>query len=96
MQHERRFRASKRDRAPIRPFAELLVALRFLTRLPVPFVRTLDAPPLDAAMTMFPLAGAIIGALTSTALILAGFAGLPELLTAAWPLPWGSRHGRTA
>ncbi len=73
----------------IRPVAELLVALRFLTRLPVPFVRTLDAPPLDAAMTMFPLAGAIIGALTGTVLILAGFAGLPELLTASLAIAVG-------
>ena len=73
----------------IRPVAELLVALRFLTRLPIPFVRTLDAPPLDAAMTMFPLAGAIIGALTGTALVLAGFAGLPELLTASLAIAVG-------
>jgi adenosylcobinamide-GDP ribazoletransferase len=73
----------------IRPVAELLVALRFLTRLPVPFVRTLDAPPLDAAMTMFPLAGAIIGALTGTVLILAGFAGLPELLNASLAIAVG-------
>jgi adenosylcobinamide-GDP ribazoletransferase len=73
----------------IRPVAELLVALRFLTRLPVPFVRTLDAPPLDAAMTMFPLAGAIIGALTGSVLILAGLAGLPELLTASLAIAVG-------
>jgi adenosylcobinamide-GDP ribazoletransferase len=73
----------------IRPVAELLVALRFLTRLPVPFVRTLDAPSLDAAMTMFPLAGAIIGALTGSVLILAGLAGLPELLTASLAIAVG-------
>ena len=34
----------------IRPFAETLVALRFLTRLPIPFVRTLDLPPLSEGM----------------------------------------------
>ena len=73
----------------IRPVAELLVALRFLTRLPIPFVRTLDAPPLDAAMTMFPVAGAIIGALTGSVLILAGIAGLPELLTASLAIAVG-------
>jgi len=53
----------------IRPFAETLVALRFLTRLPIPFVRTLDLPPLAEGMRFFPLAGAIIGAIVSAVLI---------------------------
>ena len=63
----------------IRPFAETLVALRFLTRLPIPFVRTLDLPPLAEAMRFFPLSGAIIGALISAVLIGANILGLPSL-----------------
>jgi adenosylcobinamide-GDP ribazoletransferase len=73
----------------IRPLAELLVALRFLTRLPVPFVRTLDAPPLHAAMTMFPLAGAVIGALIGSALLVAHLAGLPALFAATLAIAVG-------
>ena len=61
----------------IRPFAETLVALRFLTRLPVPFIRTLDLPPLAEAMRFFPLAGAIIGAIVSAVLI---GANMPAIL----------------
>lgn len=73
----------------IRPFAETLVALRFLTRLPIPFVRTLDLPPLAEAMRFFPLAGAIIGAISSAVLIGANMLGLPSLLAAAFALAAG-------
>ena len=73
----------------IRPFAETLAALRFLTRLPVPFVRTLDLPPLAEAMRFFPLAGAIIGAIISAVLIGANMLGLPSLLAAALALTAG-------
>lgn len=66
-----------------RPFAEFLVALRFLTRLPVPFVRTLDPPPLDEAMRLFPLAGAVVGGLAGGVLVLARLAGLPDYFCAA-------------
>ena len=73
----------------IRPFAETLVALRFLTRLPIPFVRTLDLPPLAEGMRFFPLAGAIIGAIISAVLIGANMLGLPSLLAAALALAAG-------
>ena len=73
-----------------RPFAEFLVALRFLTRLPVPFVRTLDPPRLAAAMGMFPVAGAVAGALTGTSLVLCNMAGLPEFFCAAFALGIGA------
>ena len=66
-----------------RPFAGLLVAMRFLTRLPIPFVRTLDPPPLTQAMGLFPVAGALIGAATGAILELAHFARLPPLACAA-------------
>jgi adenosylcobinamide-GDP ribazoletransferase len=73
-----------------RPFAEFLVALRFLTRLPVPFVRTLDPPRLAAAMGMFPVAGAVVGALTGAILTLCNLAGLPEFFCAALALGAGA------
>lgn len=73
----------------IRPFAETLVALRFLTRLPVPFIRTLDLPPLAEAMRFFPLAGAFIGAMVSAVLVGANMLGLPSLLAAAVALAAG-------
>lgn len=73
-------------RGGFRPFASFLVALRFLTRLPVPFVRTLDPPPLRESMAMFPVVGALVGAITASALNIAYFAGLPELFCAVFAL----------
>lgn len=73
----------------IGPFAETLVALRFLTRLPIPFVRTVDLPPLAEGMRFFPLAGAVIGAIASATLIGANMLGLPSLLAAALALAVG-------
>lgn len=66
-------------RRGFRPFSGFLVALRFLTRLPVPFVRTLDPPPLRDAMALFPAVGAVIGAISGGALVVANLAGLPDL-----------------
>jgi adenosylcobinamide-GDP ribazoletransferase len=73
-----------------RPFAGFLVSLRFLTRLPVPFVRRLDPPPLHAAMSMFPVAGALVGALTGVSLVLCRLAGLPDFFAAAVALGAGA------
>lgn len=70
----------------LRPFAEFLIALRFLTRLPVPFVRTLDPPALSEAMRMFPLAGALVGVVTGGSLVLSNLAGLPQFFSAALAL----------
>ena len=64
----------------IRPLAELVHALRFLTRLPVPFSRTLDMPPLTQCMRMFSVAGALIGVLLALFLILGDLAQIPALL----------------
>jgi adenosylcobinamide-GDP ribazoletransferase len=74
----------------IRPFAETLLALSFLTRLPVPFVRTLDMPPLSQAMRFFPLAGALIGCISAGVLIGGNMLGLPSLLAAAVALAVGA------
>ena len=74
----------------IRPFAETLLALSFLTRLPVPFIRTLDLPPLSQAMRFFPLAGAFIGCISAGVLIAANMLGLPSLLAAVVALAVGT------
>ena len=66
-------------RGRFRPFASFLMALRFLTRMPVPFVRTVDPPPLKDSMWMFPVVGAFVGTITGAALMLAHVARLPEL-----------------
>jgi adenosylcobinamide-GDP ribazoletransferase len=65
-----------------RPFAELLVGLRFLTRLPIPFARTIDPPPLAQSMRFFAVAGGLIGA--ANGLFLATFHALllPDQLSA--------------
>ena len=70
--------------------AEFLIALRFLTRLPVPFVRTLDPPALSQAMRMFPLAGALVGLMTGAALVLANLALLPQFFAAAAAMAVGA------
>ena len=73
-----------------RPIASILVAVRFLTRLPVPFVRTLDPPPLHAAMAMFPVAGALIGGIGGGVLVLCDQAGLPPLFSACCAMAAGT------
>lgn len=70
-------------RGRIRPVAELVHALRFLTRLPIPFASTIDPPPLSQSMRLFPVAGALIGAAGGAALAGFSMAGLPSLLAAA-------------
>lgn len=65
----------------IRPVAELLHALRFLTRLPVPFTKTMDLPPLSQSMRFFPMAGALLGAGVGAALAGLIWSGLPSLLS---------------
>ena len=65
---------------PFRPLGELVHALRFLTRLPVPFARTLDHPPLHQTMRMFSVAGALIGLFSGAILWLATFLEVPSLL----------------
>ncbi len=70
--------------------AEFLIALRFLTRLPVPFVRTLDPPALSQAMRMFPLAGAVAGLVAGGTLVLANLALLPQFFAAAAAMAAGA------
>jgi adenosylcobinamide-GDP ribazoletransferase len=65
-----------------RPLAELVHALKFLTRLPVPFSRTIDPPPLQLAMRMFSVAGGLIGAALGLVLLVGQYIELPGTLTA--------------
>lgn len=65
--------------ARFRPFSAFLVCLRFLTRLPLPFVRTLDLPALGVSMQYFALVGGFIGAVTGLALCGFNAIGLPSL-----------------
>lgn len=81
-----RFEPRNAHRGRFRPFASFLLALRFLTRLPVPFVRTVDPPPLREAMYMFPMVGALVGTIVAAALILAQLARLPDLFCALFAL----------
>ena len=66
--------------------ADLLIALRFFSRLPVPTTRRekeLGAAGLAAAVAAVPLAGAIIGLVPATVLVMARAVGLAPLVAAA-------------
>lgn len=67
----------------LRPFAELLFSLGFLTRLPIPFTRTLDPPALSQSMRFFAVAGGIVGALNGLALVGLHVLHVPPLMAAA-------------
>jgi len=73
------FEPHSAHRGRFRPFASFLVSLRFLTRLPAPFVRTVDPPRLKDAMEMFPIVGLIVGAVVAGVLILSHMLHLPDL-----------------
>ncbi len=67
------------------PLADLLIALRFLSRLPVPTVareEQLGPAAFAGAAAMVPVAGAIIGGLPVLGLLAATAVGLPPLLAA--------------
>ena len=72
--------------ARFRPIAEILAALRFLTRVPIPFAKTVDPVPLAQAMRVFPLAGGLIGAANGLALEAFGHLHIPHLMAAALAL----------
>ena len=63
-----------------KPISEIVLALRFLTRLPVPFARTVDPVPLASAMRMFAVAGAVIGALNGLFLLGVSYLHLPGMI----------------
>lgn len=63
-------------------FAELCLALGFLTRLPVPLAPTTAALPLATSVRAFAPAGAVVGALGAGLYALVWYAGLPPMLAA--------------
>ena len=72
-----------------RPISEVLLALRFLTRLPIPFARTVDPVPLASAMRMFAVAGALVGALNGLVLVGLSHLHLPGLIGAILTVGFG-------
>jgi adenosylcobinamide-GDP ribazoletransferase len=66
-----------------RPFAELIFSMSFLTRLPIPFARTLDPPPLSQSMRLFAVAGGMIGAINGLVYVGLLFLHVPPLMSAA-------------
>jgi adenosylcobinamide-GDP ribazoletransferase len=65
-----------------RPLAEFVHALKFLTRLPVPFSRTIDPPPFNQTMRMFSVVGALIGCGIALVLLAGKYVYLPAMLAA--------------
>jgi adenosylcobinamide-GDP ribazoletransferase len=72
-----------------RPFAELIFSLSFLTRLPIPFSRTLDPPALAQSMRFFAVAGALIGAANGVFLVLLHTLHVPPVMAAAFTCLFG-------
>jgi adenosylcobinamide-GDP ribazoletransferase len=73
----------------IRPLAELVHAFKFLTRLPVPFSRTIDPPPLRQTMRMFSVVGAFTGAIVGLVLLAGQAIQLPGYLAALFAVAGG-------
>jgi adenosylcobinamide-GDP ribazoletransferase len=73
---------SPENRRGFRPFAEILVSLRFLTRIPIPFISTIDPPSLARSMRFFGVAGAVIGAVNGIALVALSWLHLPAMMAA--------------
>ena len=74
---------------PLQPVAELLAALHFLTRLPIPFLKTAPRVPLAQAMRQFGIAGGLIGAVLGLTLSVIGVLHLPALMTASFAVAFG-------
>jgi adenosylcobinamide-GDP ribazoletransferase len=72
-----------------RPFAEILVSLRFLTRVPIPFMRTIDLPSLAQSMRFFGIAGGLIGALNGLCLVAFNWLHVPVMMAAILTCAFG-------
>jgi adenosylcobinamide-GDP ribazoletransferase len=59
-------------------------ALKFLTRLPIPFSKTIDPPPLNQTMRMFSVAGGLIGLMVAAVLLVGRVSQLPPMLAAVF------------
>ncbi len=64
-------------------FDDLLFAMIFLTRIPLPAGNAARSHPLATAMRTFPVAGATIGGIGGLAFALAAFLGAPHALAGA-------------
>ncbi|MDE2445097.1 MAG: adenosylcobinamide-GDP ribazoletransferase [Alphaproteobacteria bacterium] len=80
---------SSENHSRFRPFAEILMGLRFLTRLPIPFTRTIDPPRLVQAMRFFGVAGGIIGALNGAVLTGLHWLNIPSIIAAILACSFG-------
>ena len=80
---------SPEPRGRFRPIAEILVSLRFLTRIPIPFMRTIDPPALAQSMRFFGIAGGLIGALNGMVLVLLNWCHLPTMIVAVLACGFG-------
>jgi adenosylcobinamide-GDP ribazoletransferase len=78
------------ENGKFRPFAEFLVSLQFLTRLPIPFARTIDPPRLAQSMRFFAVAGAFVGGLSGLMLVVLQMIHLPTLIAAAFTCMFGA------
>ncbi len=72
-----------------RPIAEILVSLQFLTRIPIPFMRTIDPPKLGQSMRFFGIAGGVIGALNGLVLIGLNQLHVPPMMVAVLACGFG-------
>ena len=63
-------------------YADVLLVLAFLTRLPVPVPATAAGRPLSAAAWAFPVAGLLVGGLAALVLLSGHQLGLPPLISA--------------
>jgi adenosylcobinamide-GDP ribazoletransferase len=75
--------------AGFRPVAELVHSAKFLTRVPIPFSRTLDAPPLAETMRMFSVIGALLGCAIAMVLLAGRYLHLPDHLSAILAVAFG-------
>jgi adenosylcobinamide-GDP ribazoletransferase len=64
------------------PLRKFIMSMMFLTRLPVPFSRTTDRLRLADSMSLFGLAGAVIGAICGGVMVLFLLIGMPPAIAA--------------
>jgi adenosylcobinamide-GDP ribazoletransferase len=78
------------------PILALADALRFLTIIPIPGRPPLSNERFARSVALFPLAGALIGALLAGLGVASGLAWGAEVRPALLVVAWGDRHGRAA
>jgi adenosylcobinamide-GDP ribazoletransferase len=84
------FRDNSAQSGGFRPFAELLASLRFLTRLPIPFARTIDPPAMAQSLRFFAIAGGIVGAINGLMFVALLYIQIPSLMAASFTCLFGA------